>query len=145
MTGRQNKQDTKDLELKVNNQQVRDPVILAHELNTFFARSIEEISELFTPSESPVRLESDEHPNFIIQEISAVEVINIISALNNSKAKDIYSLDTSFLKTQKEAVALPITHLVNLSIKHSIVQKAWKLATVTPIFKSGDRSDMNNY
>lgn len=74
-----------------------------------------------------------------------MQVINIIKTLNSSKAKDICSLNTSFLKNHKETLALPIMHLVNLSIKHSILPKVWKLATVTPIFKSGDRFDMNNY
>ena len=36
-------------------------------------------------------------------------------------------------------------YLVNLSIKNEIVPKVWKLASVTPVFKAGDKSDMNNY
>lgn len=63
-----------------------------------------------------------------------------MSGLNNSKAKDIYGLDTSLLKSHKEALASPIMHLVNLS--SCIV---WKLASVTPVFKAGDKTDMNNY
>lgn len=125
LTGKHKKQDIKDLELKVNNQLVRDPVILAHEHNTFFVRSIQDISDLFNPSELPVN-RVNKQLNFSIREITAVEVINIMKTLKSSKTKDIYGLATSFLKNKNEALALPIAHLVNLSIKHSIVLKAWK-------------------
>lgn len=84
-------------------------------------------------------------PKFHIQQITEREVIDIISGLNNSKAKDIYGLDTSLLKSHKEALAPPIMRLVNLSIKNSTVPKAWKLASVTPVFKAGDKTYMNNY
>ena len=82
---------------------------------------------------------------FNIQEITEPEVIEIITTLNNSKTKDIFGLDTSFLKSRTEVLVPPLMHLVNLSIKNSIVPKAFKLATIIPVFKGGDKSGMNNY
>lgn len=49
------------------------------------------------------------------------------------------------MKRHKESLLYPITHLVNLSFRHSIVPSAWKVAMVSPIFKSGERSEMANY
>jgi len=65
-------------------------------------------------------------------------------------------LDTNFIKLHKESLVCPITHightkdtiyLYNLSIKHSVVPPHWKIGhnLATPIFKSGSRSDINNY
>ena len=42
-------------------------------------------------------------------------------------------------------IAKPITYLVNLTISTGLIPSEWKDARVTPIFKSGARSDVNNY
>ncbi len=39
----------------------------------------------------------------------------------------------------------PITHKINLSLTQAAVSSAWKVATVTPIYKSGDNTDPGNY
>ena len=83
-------------------------------------------------------------PVFNIEQITKAEAANIINSLN-SKATDIHGLYTMFLKVHKDFLVCPITHLVNLSTKHSVVPSSWKVAIVNPIFKSGGRTDMNNY
>ena len=62
-----------------------------------------------------------------------------------SKAKDAYGLDTHFLKLHKDMLVCPITHLINLSIKMAVVPSGWKVAIVSPIFKSGDKTNISNY
>ena len=50
-----------------------------------------------------------------------------------------------FLKDAKDAITKPFTYLINLSIKRGVVPTDWKLARITPVFKSGSRSQFNNY
>ena len=50
-----------------------------------------------------------------------------------------------FFIEHKDSLVQPITYLVNLSIKHAVVPSVWKVAVVTPIFKSGIKSDISNY
>ena len=38
-----------------------------------------------------------------------------------------------------------VTHLVNLSIKSGMVPSEWKQAKVVPLFKSGNKDDLDNY
>ena len=54
-------------------------------------------------------------------------------------------MDTTFLKTYKDALAGPIVHLINLSIRQCIFPNIWKTAVVTPIFKAGDQTNVANY
>lgn len=65
--------------------------------------------------------------------------------MKNSKAKDVHGLDTNFLKRYKTSLIRPITHLINLSLTQSAVPLPWKMATVTPVFKSGDKTNPENY
>jgi len=74
-----------------------------------------------------------------------LEVVNIIDALKSSKTKDAYGLDTTFLKTNKDSLVSPITHMVHLSFKQAVVPSAWKMATDVPIYKSGDKLNLKNY
>ena len=38
-----------------------------------------------------------------------------------------------------------LTHIFELSIKHSIFPDNWKIATIVPLFKGGKKSDVSNY
>ena len=39
----------------------------------------------------------------------------------------------------------PLTHLYNLSLSLGIFPEDWKVAKVKPLYKKGDRCDMQNY
>lgn len=60
-------------------------------------------------------------PVFRLEQISELEVANIINSLKPSKAKDVYGLDTHFLKIHKDTSVCPITHIINLSIRSAVV------------------------
>lgn len=134
-----------EIELKSNNIVESNPDLLTNEFNDYFINSVREISELFPPPDHKIRPIDLTQPVFNLREISSLEVSKIIGSLKNSKAKDIHGLDTHLLKICKESLIAPITHMVNLSLQQRVVPSSWKLATVTPIFKSGDRSNISNY
>ena len=60
--------------------------------------------------------------------------------LDISKATGLDNISNKILK-----IAAPCTSLFNLSIKHNVFPNEGKSAKVFPIFKSGERSDSNNY
>ena len=49
------------------------------------------------------------------------------------------------MKDAAQALAGPLTHLINLLFKHSAFPKRLKIAKVIPIFKSGQRKYLDNY
>ncbi len=115
LTGKKTQKDNKELVLNINNKLVKNPFILAIELNNYFINSVHKISQLFNSPDYNYTPINHTQPIFKIEEISESEVANIIGSLNSSKAKDDYDLDTNFLKAHMDSLIPPITHLVNLS------------------------------
>ena len=60
-------------------------------------------------------------------------------------ATGLDGLTARLLKDAAPVIAKPITFLVNLTISTGVIPSEWKDARVTPIFKSGERNDENNY
>lgn len=85
------------------------------------------------------------NPIFELQNITDTEIAKIISTLKKSKASDVNGIDTNFLRTHAEALVQPITLLVNQSINQKTVPSVWKEAVITPVFKSGSKTQISNY
>lgn len=64
----------------------------------------------------------------------------IITDLKNSKGKDVHGIDTNFVKSHSAALVQPITFMINLSTNQKVVPSAWKVATVSPIFKTTSKT-----
>ena len=67
---------------------------MASSLNEYFINSALDITKLSPPSEVSPSPTVDTHPVFDLEEITEVEVKNIISGLRGSKARDAYDFDT---------------------------------------------------
>jgi len=78
------------------------------------------LNSVFTLSEVSHSPTVDTHQVFDLEEITEVEVKNIILGLKGSKAKDADDLDTNFIKTNIEGLIKPISMLVNQSISMRI-------------------------
>ena len=60
----------------------------------------------------------------------------------NNKAFGRDGLSIEILKRSAEAIS--ITNICNLSIQTTIFICQWKIAKVTPLFKSGNKEECNN-
>jgi len=49
------------------------------------------------------------------------------------------------LKSCASSLTYPLHYLFSLSLLSSVIPREWKLHTIVPIFKSGDKSDVKNY
>ncbi len=112
------------MKLKIDDVLVKDPAKIANAFNDYFLDSVLEITRHFTPSTIVPRQPSNDQPIFQLANIPETEVTKIISALSCSKAKDVYGMDTNFIKMYSHELVKPITHLVNLSINQNKVPSA---------------------
>ena len=49
------------------------------------------------------------------------------------------------LKATKHSISMPLCRIFNKSLDQETFPLSWKLSTVRPLFKKGDKSCVNNY
>ena len=81
--------------------------------------------------------------NFVFQKVSTNFVW--LTKLKLTKATGLDGLTARLLRDAAPVIAKPITYLVNLTNSSGVIPSEWKDARVTPISKSGERNDENNY
>ena len=66
-------------------------------------------------------------------------------AISDSKATGDDGIPICFLKMVPDTISNILTHIINVSIITGIIPKEWKTATITPLFKEGERDKASNY
>ena len=69
----------------------------------------------------------------------------LIKAIEVGKANGLEKISNRILKIAADVVAPSLTGIFNQSLVTGIFPSDWKLAKVSPIFKNGSKSDLNNY
>ena len=83
---------------------------------------------------------------FSFDELELLAVLKFLSALKVWKAPGIDRVCHYLLKNCASALAGPLCHIFNLSLKTGVFPQTWKTASVQPIFKNkGERTDPKNY
>ena len=77
--------------------------------------------------------------------ISPNDVHDVLLALDVSKAVGPDGVNPRLLKEGADQLCQPLSRLFNLSLSKGKFPTSWKKANVTPVFKKGDRSDIQNY
>jgi hypothetical protein len=72
------------------------------------------------------------------------EISDIIKSLNDSAAGPD-GISSEIIKQSLQYIAPPLTHIVNLSLQQGVFPDEMKVAKVIPLFKSGDKTSVNNF
>jgi hypothetical protein len=73
------------------------------------------------------------------------EILQIIEQLKPNVSVGYDNISAKFLKRYKQQLSEPICELINSSMREGIFPNSLKIAKVSPIFKSGDRTFPGNY
>ena len=68
-----------------------------------------------------------------------------MNKLDVNKANVPYGISAFMLKATAKSIAPPLAQLFNLSLASGKFPEMWKIASIVPIPKSGDKSDPSNY
>ena len=82
---------------------------------------------------------------FQLSEIKSSRVLKLLLKLDVSKATGLDQISNTILKLAGPVICNQLTDLFNLSVKSGVFPNDWKLAKVSPIHKTGERNDANNY
>ena len=91
---------------------------------------------------------SDINPkNFVFEfkDVTLQQTLKILKSTNSSKAAGIDKIPARIIKDIAEEIAAPLTFLINRSLQCGLFPTSEKIAKVTPLYKSGDRTNIDNY
>jgi len=78
-------------------------------------------------------------------DISIEEVFNALINLEPNKASGLDNIGPSILKNSASVLSAPLHYLFSVSLSRGIILNEWKIHTIIPVFKSGDKSSVKNY
>ena len=82
---------------------------------------------------------------FKFKEITLQQTLKILQSTKSSKAAGFDALPARIIKDIASEFAAPLTFLINISLQSGIFPTAEKLAKINPVFKSGERTNVDNY
>ena len=77
--------------------------------------------------------------------ISQLNVLEALQCLTSDKSSGLARIGPKLLKNCALALYIPIHHLFSLSLASHTIPSEWKIHSITPIHKSGDKSLVSNY
>lgn len=77
--------------------------------------------------------------------VTEEEILKIIDNLNNNSAPGPDGIKPNFFRMNGGVLSRPLVHLINLTFEKGIFPRSLKEAVICPIFKSGDKCDVNCY
>ena len=118
----------------VSNEPIYDAKKAADFINDYFVNVGPKLAQFFGTDEILIDFNVTED-----------EVISLCKEININKSSAIENLSSRILKLAFLTLSQQFTYIINLTFCKSKIPKEWKIANVTPLFKSGDASKCNNY
>ena len=122
---------------------------IANSFNEYFSNIGPSLSEKIDMSGNTMTysdyLTNPAHSRFSFTPVSEKETLNIINNLKNKKSYGIDSISNVLLKSIANEILKPLTLIINQSLETGIFPDAFKTSKVTPLYKKGDKTDLNNY
>ena len=114
-----------------------------------FAKQFNSINKKISESHDDLKTISD----FVQQTImcfdpipsTSIEVFNIIHSLNSNKSTGIDCISVKVVKSIAFALSGPLSDIFNASLLQGSFPDLMKVGKITPIYKKGDHSDVQNY
>ena len=133
-------------ELIIANKIIKKPEHICKEMNQHFTG----VAQKFTQNIPFVKsYEEQVHPRSMYLETGleniSQDLEEIIDNLNSRKARGFNDINVKLIKCLKVPLLPILSFLTKQSLNYGIFPSKMKIAKVTPVFKTGNRTDPNNY
>ena len=125
---------------------ISNNIEIANAFNQHFVSIGESLVNNFKRSEDYKGfLPADFVGTFSFREVNPAYVANIIGHMKNKGSSGFDAMSNILLKQLRDVVVMPLTSIINRSLREGKVPSVWKVAKVIPLFKGGDETSFNNY
>ena len=152
LTKKRGKDNSPIEKLLVNDATINEPKEIADAFARFFADVGPKQAGSITPhaqtDDPPYRTYRDVtpiHQSVFLHPVTHLEIIRIVDSLKNKKSLGLDLVSTNFVKKLKHALSAPLSTLINKSFCDGAFPNLLKRAKTIPIFKTGERFNMDNY
>jgi hypothetical protein len=145
---RKNLKDSGITSIIENNVTSTDNRTIANMFNEYFTSAASKIVQKINPTDINPTANLQQvncHLNFSDEPVTLHELNTACKQIADKKTLDYNGISMYFIKRTIEVLSTPLLHIFNLSLMSGIVPTQLKVAKVIPIFKSGERSSMDNY
>ena len=144
------KKENTILEVRIDSLEITDPINITNAFNKHFVEMGDRLSKdkpqsNVTPESYLSDFQNPINQFTCFREITETEILGLLQGLVASKASGIDGISAKILKIAAPAIAPSIVLIFNQSISTGIFPSDWKIARVTPIYKTGAKHDMENY
>ena len=132
--------------IKINNNLIVNKSLIAETLNNFFVDIGTNLASKIGPSQTNFRSYLTPNKNVMTNhELTEDELLNSVSLLKPNKSSGVDDVSSNVIIKSINFIKIPLLHIFNLSLKYGVFPENLKIAKVTPIYKTGDPSDVSNY
>lgn len=114
-------------------------------LNEYFTNVAKKITSDLPKNSNVSFVKPNVNVNFKFNNVSFSDVRLAFKSLKSKSSRDYFGLSSRILKSIKEILIIPLTHLINECINKGVYPDILKISKVIPIFKKGCKSDPSNY
>lgn len=132
--------------MKYNNKLSDTPSETADLFSTFFSSVFEPGTNNDILSLDFDNLESSSSaPNLASITLDIIDVAKALNSLDVNKGPGPDKISPIFLKNTGKTIATPLCTIFNKCLNEGTFPDRWKLAFITPLYKSGSRAEVSNY
>ena len=138
--------------MKIDGDVCADKKKIADGFNKFFTGAVQRLRQEFGQIKDSVVNQSEprvsgnkSYPEFKFQLITQNVTVSELKNLKCNKSSGMDNIPPRLLKDAAAVIGKPLTEIINTSLAMGAVPDEWKCAKVTPVFKKGKRSEMDNY
>ena len=133
--------------ITVDNEVISDKEKIASHFNVFFSNVASDIISKLPPTAANFAdyLPPPCNETFSFYGVSVEDIINTVASLENKTSQDIFGISSFFLKKVIKSIARPLAYIATLSFQEGVIPSQFKISKTIPIFKTGNKTDMNNY
>ena len=130
----------------IDGEETQDPTFIAQQFNNYLTNIAHNLASSIPPSQDNFQhfLGAAQNTSLTFDLVTERELTDIVKQLNNS-APGYDGITASVVKVVLPFISPVLLHLCNSSLATGIFPNKLKTAKVTPIFKSGSKSNIKNY